>query len=62
LRAWYNKIETYFVRNGFDRCLSENVLFTKSKMEGKILIVSLYVDDFIYIENFRVCVMSLKDP
>jgi len=37
-RAWYNKIETYFVRNGFDRCLCEHTLFTKSKEEGKILI------------------------
>jgi len=44
-RAWYNKIEAYFVRNGFDRCLCEHTLFTKSKEGGKILIVSLYVDD-----------------
>jgi len=50
-RAWYNKIEAYFVRNGFDRCLCEHTLFTKSKEGGKILIVSLYVDDLIYTGN-----------
>nr|KYP69898.1 Retrovirus-related Pol polyprotein from transposon TNT 1-94 [Cajanus cajan] len=50
-RAWYNKIEAYFVRNGFDRCLCEHTLFTKSNEGGKILIISLYVDDLIYTGN-----------
>jgi len=50
-RACFNKIETYFVDNGFDRCLCEHTLFTKSKEEGKILIVSIYVDDLIYTGN-----------
>jgi len=60
-RAWYNKIEAYFVGNGFDRCLCEYILFTKSKEEGKILIVSLYVDDLIYTEMIAVYVISLED-
>ena len=34
-RAWYNKIEAYFVQNGFDRCLCEHTLFKKSK-EGDL--------------------------
>ena len=50
-RAWYSKIEAYFVREGFERCLCEHTLFTKSKEVGKILIVSLYVDDLIYTGN-----------
>ena len=50
LRAWYNKIETYFLRNGFEIFFCEHTLFTKSK-GGKILIVSLYVDDLIYTGN-----------
>ena len=33
----------------YDLC--EHTLFTKSKEGGKILIVSLYVDDLIYIGN-----------
>lgn len=49
-RAWYNKIETYFLCNGFERCFCEHTLFTKSK-GGKILIMSLYVDDLIYTGN-----------
>jgi len=50
-RAWYNKIETYFLRNGFERCLCEHTLFTKLVEGGKLLIVSLYVDDLIYTGN-----------
>ena len=50
-RAWYSKIEAYFVREGFERCFCEQTLFTKSTNGGKILIVSLYVDDLIYTGN-----------
>ena len=49
-RPWYSKIETYFLREGFEKCSSEHTLFTKS-VGGKILIKSLYVDDLIFTEN-----------
>lgn len=51
-RAWYSKIEAYFAKEKFERCSSEHTLFTK-KNEGNILIVSLYVDDLIFIGNNR---------
>ncbi|GAA0145518.1 transmembrane signal receptor [Lithospermum erythrorhizon] len=47
-RAWFNKIESHFVFEGFKRCASEQTLFTKKNSEGKILIVSIYVDDLIF--------------
>jgi len=50
-RAWYSKIEAYFVRNGFERCFYEHTLFTKSTEGGKILILSVYVNDLIYTGN-----------
>lgn len=50
-RAWYSRIESYFVREGFERCASEHTLFTTEKEGGKILIVSLYIDDLIYTGN-----------
>lgn len=37
-RAWYNKIETYFLCNGFERCFYEHTMFTKSKGEVKFLL------------------------
>lgn len=49
-RAWYSKIETYFLHKGFEKCSSEHTLFTKL-VDGKILIISLYVDDLIFTGN-----------
>jgi hypothetical protein len=50
-RAWYSRIESYFVKEGFERCQYEHTLFIKNKARGKILIISLYVDDLIFTGN-----------
>nr|DAD41107.1 TPA_asm: hypothetical protein HUJ06_015430 [Nelumbo nucifera] len=50
-RAWFNRIEAHLVNEGFERCHSENTLFVKTSKGGKILIVSLYVDDLIFTRN-----------
>ncbi|GAA0162208.1 transmembrane signal receptor [Lithospermum erythrorhizon] len=50
-RAWYSKIENYFVKENFQKCSSEQTWFTKRSGEGKIIIVSVYVDDLIYTGN-----------
>ena len=52
-RAWYNKIETYFAKEGFEKCYCEHTLFTKLEEGNKMLIVSLYVDDLIFTGNDR---------
>jgi len=49
-RAWYSRIEGYFVKEGFQKCYCEHTLFVKTEKEG-ILIISLYVDDLIYTSN-----------
>ncbi|CAJ2629918.1 unnamed protein product [Trifolium pratense] len=49
-RAWYSKIEAYFGQENFEKCPDEHTLFVKQD-EGRILIVSLYVDDLIYTGN-----------
>jgi hypothetical protein len=50
-RAWYSRIEAYFIEEGFEKCHCEHTLFVKSGDEGKVLIVSLYVDDLIFTGN-----------
>ena len=50
-RGWFSRIETYFIKQGFERCESEHTLFIKTGERGNILIVSLYVDDLIFIGN-----------
>ncbi|XP_020262288.1 uncharacterized protein LOC109838243 [Asparagus officinalis] len=57
-RAWFNHIETYFMKEGFQRCASEQTLFTKRSSEGHIIIVSIYVDDLIFTGD---CVHLLFD-
>ncbi|BBG92824.1 ADP glucose pyrophosphorylase large subunit 1, partial [Prunus dulcis] len=47
-RAWFSRIEAHFINEGFQRCDSEQTLFTKRNREGKIIIVSIYVDDLIF--------------
>lgn len=47
-RAWYSKIESYFLKEGFQRCDYEPTLFIKAEEGNKVLIVSLYVDDLIF--------------
>jgi hypothetical protein len=61
LRAWYNKIESYFITAGFDKCPHEHTLFVKQGSKNKILIVSIYVDDLIYTGNDEDMMSELKN-
>ncbi|CAL8132132.1 unnamed protein product [Prunus armeniaca] len=47
-RAWYGEIDTYFAQCGFTKSQSEATLYTKTRGEAEILIVSIYVDDIVY--------------
>lgn len=59
-RAWYSKIEGYFAESGFEKCSYEHTLFVKVEGKGKILIVSLYVDDLIFTGNDCVMIENFK--
>jgi transposase InsO family protein len=50
-RAWYSHIESYFTKEGFEKCPHEHSLFIKTNEGGKVLIVCLYVDDLIFTGN-----------
>ena len=52
-QAWFSRIEAHFIGEGFRRCDSEQTLFTKRSREGKIIIVSVYVDDLIFTSTDR---------
>ncbi|KAI5334598.1 hypothetical protein L3X38_024731 [Prunus dulcis] len=59
-RAWYEEINSYFTRVGFNRSLSEATLYTKRSSSG-ILIVSLYVDDIIYTGSSKEMMLEFKN-
>jgi len=46
---------------GFEKCDHEHTLFIKPRKEGKVLIVSLYVDDIIFIENDELMFRKIKN-
>ena len=48
--AWYSRIDSYLINNGFKRSNNEPTLYVKIG-QGKILMVCLYVDDMIYTGN-----------
>eukprot|EP00253_Pinus_taeda_P015873 PITA_15873 len=58
-REWYNRIDSYLLENGFDKCEGEPTLDIK-KIDGKILIFVLYVDDVIFIGNDDYLIENFK--
>jgi hypothetical protein len=60
-RAWYSKIENYFIGEKFEKCSHEHTLFVKYADQGKLLIVSLYVDDLICTGNDLTMVHDFKE-
>ncbi|CAL2255133.1 unnamed protein product [Prunus armeniaca] len=58
-RAWYEEINSYFTKVGFQRSPSEATFYVKSTESG-ILIISLYVDDIIYTGSSGELMMEFK--
>lgn len=51
-RAWYSRINSYFEKNGFQKCPQEHTLYIKIiPSKGRFMVVSLYVDDLIFTGN-----------
>ncbi|KAL0318498.1 UNVERIFIED_CONTAM: Retrovirus-related Pol polyprotein from transposon RE2 [Sesamum angustifolium] len=59
-KAWYSRIDKYFMDRGFRRSLSEPTLYIKSQ-GNDTLIVSLYVDDLIYTGNNEKMIQDFKE-
>ena len=59
--AWYNRIEAYFMKEVFEKCDYEHTLFIKTSKEGKVLIISLYVDDLIFTGNDELMFTEFKN-
>ena len=62
-RAWYNRIDKYQLKLGFNRSMNESTLYVK-QVGCDLMIISLYVDDLLLIgssctlvENFK-CEMN----
>ncbi|KAI5348776.1 hypothetical protein L3X38_001663 [Prunus dulcis] len=60
-RAWYGEIDTYFMQCGFEKSLSEATLYTKTRGDRDILIVSIYVDDIVYTGSCKELLDEFKE-
>ncbi|KAC9923453.1 hypothetical protein E3N88_45071 [Mikania micrantha] len=58
-RAWFKRIESYFLREGFQKSKYDHTFFLKKNVEG-LVIVSLYVDDLIYTGNDKAMCENFK--
>jgi len=58
-RAWYSRIDSYLLENGFEKCDGEPTVYIKEK-DGKLLIVVLYVDDVIFTRNDDYLIENFK--
>ena len=58
-RAWYDKIDAYFLKNGFKCCTFDPHLYVQN-FGTNILIVVLYVDDLIITSNQLTLIQNLK--
>ena len=52
-RAWYSRIDSYLINNGFNKSNNDPTMYVKTE-QGKILMVCLYVDDMIYNSNLMI--------
>ena len=59
-RAWYSRIDSYLMSNGFSKSDGEPTLYIKVANEN-VLIVVLYVDDLIFIGNDKALIGEFKE-
>lgn len=55
-----NASEAYLLEEGFQLSQSEPTLFFKNNDGGKILIISVYVDDLLYTGNDELMLKNFK--
>lgn len=59
-RAWFSRIKSHFIKEGFQGCDYEQILFIKRSKEGKVIIVSVCVDDLIFTSNDENLMLEFK--
>jgi hypothetical protein len=59
-RSWYEKIDSFFLQQGFMRSKSDPNLYTRFDEKGHLVLISLYVDDLIIIGNSEKLISGIK--
>ncbi|KAG8492771.1 hypothetical protein CXB51_010255 [Gossypium anomalum] len=59
-RAWYDRVDAYLSKLGFEKSLSEPTLYVKKSKDETLLIVSIYVDNLLVTGSKDVLVNEFK--
>ncbi|XP_073121665.1 uncharacterized protein [Henckelia pumila] len=59
-RAWYGRINDYFIKFGFEKCHFEHTLYIKKNPNEGVMVVSLYADNLIFTDNHLKMLMDFK--
>src|SRR5690606_9662296 len=59
-RTWFSRIKAYFLKEGFQKCATEETLFTKQSSKGDMVIVSVYVDNLIFTGDNTLMLSDFK--
>ena len=59
-QAWYNRIDSYLMSNGFSKSDGEPTLYIKIA-DSNVLVVVLYVDDLIFTGNDKALIGDFKE-
>ncbi|KAL4385296.1 hypothetical protein GQ457_15G029610 [Hibiscus cannabinus] len=59
-RAWYYRIDSYFQKLGYQRCVNEATLYLKKEKNADLLVISLYVDDLLVMGSNDKAVSEFK--
>lgn len=59
-QAWYTKLSSKLIEEGFTRCIVHHSLFIRSDHEDTTIIV-MYMDDIIITENSETRINRAKD-
>jgi hypothetical protein len=60
-RSWYEKMDYFFLQQGFMKSKSDPNLYTKFDEKGYIVLNSLYVDDLIITGNAEKLIDEIKE-
>ena len=49
--AWYERLNNYLIKIGFQRTNDNNILYIKERKNEKIVLEKIFVDDTMFIGN-----------
>eukprot|EP00253_Pinus_taeda_P014400 PITA_14400 len=58
--SWYEKIDSFFLQAGYNRSKNDPNLYTMQDEQGRMVMISLYVDDFIITGDATYLIKEIK--